>query len=280
MEIDRRAFLATLGSTAVINRIPDEEKAEALEHYMTDLLDQQATGNELIVRRGTGDLFGSAADRTAGSDWCAASGQGARADAGQADAPRLLQATASRRRRTCSRAQPTRMKKGEKEETVLACLMHDVVLNLIKVDHGWWGAQMIEPYVSGEGQLGDPPSPGAALLSRSVGRATSIPSATCASSAKDYVPAPYIKTTYEYARKHKWYMEARMITVHDLYAFRAGREGVARSVRRHHRPALQAAERRPGLRRQPGRAHVADDDVPGSSSLVDGRSSLVVGLRW
>src|SRR5262249_9069549 len=59
MEIDRRAFLATLGSTAVINRMPDEEKAEALEHYMTNMLDEQATGNELIVRRGTGDLFGS-----------------------------------------------------------------------------------------------------------------------------------------------------------------------------------------------------------------------------
>ncbi|MEZ5285330.1 MAG: hypothetical protein R2712_11095 [Vicinamibacterales bacterium] len=33
------------------------------------------------------------------------------------------------------------------EEVVLACLLHDVVLNLVKVDHGWWGAQMIEPYV-------------------------------------------------------------------------------------------------------------------------------------
>ena len=36
---------------------------------------------------------------------------------------------------------------------------------------------------------------------------------------KDYVPEPYIKKTYDYARNHKWYMDARMITVHDLYAF-------------------------------------------------------------
>ena len=28
------------------------------------------------------------------------------------------------------------MKMGEKEELILACLLHDVVLNLIKVDHG------------------------------------------------------------------------------------------------------------------------------------------------
>ena len=50
MEIDRRAFFATLGSAAVINAMPDEAKAEALEHYMTDLLDQQTTGNELLWR--------------------------------------------------------------------------------------------------------------------------------------------------------------------------------------------------------------------------------------
>ena len=39
------------------------------------------------------------------------------------------------------------LKTGMTEEAILACLLHDVVQNLIKVDHGWWGAQMIEPYV-------------------------------------------------------------------------------------------------------------------------------------
>jgi hypothetical protein len=36
---------------------------------------------------------------------------------------------------------------------------------------------------------------------------------------KDYVPPPYIKKAYDEARNHKWYMEARMVTVHDLYSF-------------------------------------------------------------
>ncbi len=36
---------------------------------------------------------------------------------------------------------------------------------------------------------------------------------------KDYVPQPHIKAAYEYARNHKWYFEARMVTVNDLYAF-------------------------------------------------------------
>src|SRR5439155_1133669 len=40
------------------------------------------------------------------------------------------------------------LRKGESEETVLACLLHDFVLNLMKTDHGWWGAQLMEPYVS------------------------------------------------------------------------------------------------------------------------------------
>jgi hypothetical protein len=35
----------------------------------------------------------------------------------------------------------------------------------------------------------------------------------------DYVPEPYIREAYERARKHKWYMTARLITVNDLYSF-------------------------------------------------------------
>jgi hypothetical protein len=35
----------------------------------------------------------------------------------------------------------------------------------------------------------------------------------------DYKPEPYIEATYQMVRKHKWYGEARMVTVNDLYAF-------------------------------------------------------------
>ena len=37
----------------------------------------------------------------------------------------------------------------------------------------------------------------------------------------DYRPEPYIESTYQMVRKHKWYGEARMVTVNDLYAFDA-----------------------------------------------------------
>jgi hypothetical protein len=38
----------------------------------------------------------------------------------------------------------------------------------------------------------------------------------------DYEPEPYIEAAYQMVRKHKWYMEPRMGTVNDLYAFEPG----------------------------------------------------------
>jgi hypothetical protein len=36
---------------------------------------------------------------------------------------------------------------------------------------------------------------------------------------EDYVPPPHIEAAYKFARNHKWYMEPRLVTVNDLYAF-------------------------------------------------------------
>ncbi len=36
---------------------------------------------------------------------------------------------------------------------------------------------------------------------------------------EDDVPEPYIRADYDYARSHKWYGAARMITVNDVYSF-------------------------------------------------------------
>ena len=40
MEVDRRAFIASLGGAAVVAGMDHEAKAEALEHYMEDKLDE------------------------------------------------------------------------------------------------------------------------------------------------------------------------------------------------------------------------------------------------
>ena len=43
------------------------------------------------------------------------------------------------------------LKGGMEEKVVLACLLHDIANGaLIRVDHGYWGAQMIAPYVDEE----------------------------------------------------------------------------------------------------------------------------------
>src|SRR4051812_37924506 len=40
------------------------------------------------------------------------------------------------------------LKTGADEETVLACLLHDIGFGLHAADHGYWGAQLVAPYVS------------------------------------------------------------------------------------------------------------------------------------
>ena len=43
------------------------------------------------------------------------------------------------------------MDDGHEEKVVVACLLHDISNGcLIRSDHGYWGAQMIAPYVSEE----------------------------------------------------------------------------------------------------------------------------------
>jgi predicted HD phosphohydrolase len=39
------------------------------------------------------------------------------------------------------------MTAGADETIVLACLLHDIGFAIMRPDHGWWGAQLVEPYV-------------------------------------------------------------------------------------------------------------------------------------
>jgi hypothetical protein len=110
-------------------------------------------------------------------------------------------------------------KNGLDEKLVLACLLHDIgVAAFIRCDHGYWGAQLIEPYVDEEVSwairmhqaLRFFPDP-------SVGY--EYPEMYIKHFGADYKPEPYIVAEYERARDHKWYMSARLITLNDLYSF-------------------------------------------------------------
>jgi len=213
MQVDRRTLLATLGATAAIETMPSEALADALEHYLSDQLDQTAgaqQATERTVRRGVGSLFVLQGDGPPSRKQL----EPMPAKPTLLDFFRLRFAPANHVLQSATRA----MKTGMSEETILACLLHDVVLNLIKPDHGWWGAQLVEPYVPEKVSwairyhqaLRFYPDP-------SVGY--EYPEMYHRLFGRDYKPSPHIEAAYKYARNHKWYMEARMITVNDLYSF-------------------------------------------------------------
>ncbi len=107
---------------------------------------------------------------------------------------------------------------GMPEEIVLACLLHDVAQALMKADHGWWGAQLFEPYVSEKVAFAIRYHQALRFFpDRSVGY--EYPGLYNLIFGKDYVPPPYIEAAYKYCREHKWYMAARLVTLNDLYSF-------------------------------------------------------------
>ena len=113
------------------------------------------------------------------------------------------------------------MKNGMSEEVILACLLHDTVQELIKVDHGWWSAQLYEPYVSEKVAFAIRYHQALRFYEdKAVGY--EYPDLYRILFGEDYQPEPYVEAAYQMVRKHKWYMEPRMVTVNDLYAFQPG----------------------------------------------------------
>jgi hypothetical protein len=160
MEIDRRLFIASLGGAAAVAAMSDEAKADALEHYMEDQLDAGVEAQRGQTAPGQPETFPTVADieaqietrpvrRGAGSVFTGNRGQNVKKIEPMPDKPsiqdffRLRFAPANHVLQSATRA----MKTGMSEEIILACLLHDCVLSLIKPDHGWWGAQLFEPYI-------------------------------------------------------------------------------------------------------------------------------------
>ncbi len=108
---------------------------------------------------------------------------------------------------------------GLPEKLILACLLHDIaVVCHVRSDHGYYGAQLVEPYVDEETAFAiryhqclrffpDPQN------------GYEYPDLYVRAFGKDYEPPKYIHEAYDYACKHKWYMSARLVTMNDLYAF-------------------------------------------------------------
>jgi hypothetical protein len=235
MEVDPKEVIASLGGEQAVKKMDPETRADALEEFLAARLESvvaarngaksyptvaelEARIDKRGYRRGVGRLF-----------LHEHSNKNPDADESKLRVPRLhpmpeqptlidffnhrfvplahlLQSAALARRR------------GASEEIILACLLHDAGQGLMKTDHGWWGAQIIEPYVSERvafavkyhQALRFYPDP-------SVGY--EYPEAYYQTFGIDYEPMPHVKAAYEYARNHKWYMDARLVTLNDLYAF-------------------------------------------------------------
>ena len=111
------------------------------------------------------------------------------------------------------------MKHGVGEKVVLACLLHDIAISgFIRSDHGYWSAQLVEPYVDPEVSWAIRYHQALRFYAdEAVGYA--YPAMYVKLFGPDYCPEPYIEAAYQEARAHRWYMTSRLITVNDLYAF-------------------------------------------------------------
>jgi hypothetical protein len=220
MEIDRRAFITSVGGAAAFAVMTTEQKADALERHLQQQLDEPVkfptvaeldAGNADLnrtSRRGAGNLF------VQGRDGKLRELEKMPAKPTLLDFYQYRFAPANHVLQSATRA----LKTGMKEEIVLACLLHDVVLNMIHPDHGWWGAQLVEPYV--------PEITTFAIRYHQALRfypdpefGYEYPESYFRLFGEDYQPEPYLKRTYDYVRNHKWYEHPRLVTVNDLYAF-------------------------------------------------------------
>lgn len=218
-KLDRRAFVAGLGGAAAVAAMSSEAKADALEDHLNEALAEEAKRfpteaevNALIptrnFRRGAGKIF-----------------------AGQPGNVHILPPMPEkptlvdfmRLRLTdplnhCMQSGNLAQKNGLDEELVLACLLHDLPLMLMRSQHGFWAAQLFEPYISER----------AAFAIRHHAALRFFPDEETGYEypdlyremyGEDYVPPKHVQEEYEWVKQHKWYSAARQVTMNDLYSF-------------------------------------------------------------
>ena len=220
MEIDRRAFITSVGGAAALAVMTAEQKADALEHYMQQQLDEPAKFPSVADLETENQDLGRTSRRGAGNLFVQNREGKLRLIEKMPAKPTLLDffqyrfAPANHVLQSANRA----LKTGMREEIILACLLHDVVLNMIHPDHGWWGAQLVEPYV--------PEITTFAIRYHQTLRfypdaefGYEYPDSYFRLFGEDYQPEPYLQRTYDFVRNHKWYEHPRLVTVNDLYAF-------------------------------------------------------------
>src|SRR5580704_19349413 len=235
MEIDRKELIASLGGEAAVKSMDHEARADAFEDFLSSKLDAAIAArpgakayptvadldsriDKRGYRRGVGRLFlHEHSNKNPGADESKLRVPKLKPMPAKptlvdffnnrfASTAHLLQSAALARRR------------GAPEEIILACLLHDAAQALMKTDHGYWGAQLFEPYVS-EPVAFAIKYHQALRFFADPETGYEYPESYYQTFGIDYVPLPHIQRDYEYARNHKWYMDARLVTLNDLYSF-------------------------------------------------------------
>jgi hypothetical protein len=238
LEIDRRSFIASLGGAATVGLMSHEARADALEEVLLAQLNTAprsgsaraaaaaatepasqdfpttAEIHEQIptrhYRRGVGVLFLNTVPEGKVEHLPAMPAQPTLLD--------FFDLRFARTRNHCFQSANKAMQRGADEEVVLACLLHDVVQELIRSDHGYWGAQLFEPYVPERTTFAIKYHQALRFYADSEA-GYEYPDLYKRIFGEDYVPAAHVQAAYKLARAHRWYDAPREVTVSDLYAF-------------------------------------------------------------
>jgi hypothetical protein len=206
-----KAAAATVGQAI-------DQRAEAIEHALGVELDRVATKSVLFE---SGDVDPTTLpSRFPAEDRYLLMGQDPRLQEMPAR-PTLVDFFRHRFRPAQHLLQSARLarKAGHSEKVVLACLLHDIaVVGFIRCDHGYWGAQLIEPYVDEEVSWAIRYHQALRFYADEAA-GYDYPELYVRFFGPDYRPPAYIRRDYDYARAHRWYGTSRAITVNDVYSF-------------------------------------------------------------
>src|SRR5262249_22012619 len=165
LNVNREEVVRSLGGEEAVTRMDHDARADALEEFLSGRLDAMVAarqrGKEYSTvaqladkadprgyRRGIGKLFMH--DRNVQNPDADKPGKTVRRLAPMPEKPTLIDFFKLRFPPAAHLLQSARLarKNGLSEEIILACLLHDAGQYLCRADHGYWGAQIVEPYVS------------------------------------------------------------------------------------------------------------------------------------
>jgi hypothetical protein len=242
--IDRRGFIASMGGAAAVGLLTHEARADALEEALLAQLNAaQPAGGATAANAAEPAIAARAAAPaaefpTAAEIYEEIPTRGYRRGVGQLflntepggkvvhlaempAAPTLLDFFELRFMRTrnhCFQSANKARERGADDEIVLACLLHDTIQEIVRSDHGYWGAQLYAPYVPERTSFAIKYHQALRFYADSEA-GYEYPDLYRRIFGRDYVPAPHVQADYQHARKHRWYDAPREVTVSDLYAF-------------------------------------------------------------